>query len=223
MDNESSATNGFSAAHTPPAPPAPPPMPPGLAGRNPYDFITNPNRPNKKRLLPGTNSKKGQIIIAVGGATILLMIILIFVGLISGGSSDLKKDYLSLAQQQAELIRVTEIGVSKSRQAEAKNLAITTQYTLVSQQPEVLALAKKAGVVTNTKLLALNKNSETDALLANADQTNQFDEVFLKTLRAELQKYQQTLKKIYDDSSLTSTKTTLSKDYDAIDVLLGNK
>lgn len=207
----------------PEAPPAPPPMQRVSAQHNPYDFITNPAAPQKKGLLPGGNSKIGRLILFGAGALVLITLALVVVAILNSGGTALKADYTDLAQQQTELIRVSGIGVTKARQAEAKNLAITTQYTLASQQPGTLALAKKAGASTDAKTLALGKDAQTDAALTSADQANQFDEVFTKALREGLQKYQQTLKKIYDAASSSSARDTLSKDYNAIDVLLGNK
>ncbi len=202
------------------APPAPPPLQPMAAQHNPYDFITNPGKPVKKGL-PGGSSKLGRLIIVGAGAVILIMFGVIVAAVLSSGGGAVKTDYVSLVQQQAELIRISGVGADKARQADAKNLAITTQYALTSQQPGILALAKKAGVVVDVKTLAASKDVKTDALLANADQSNQFDEVFIKTLLAELQTYQQNLKKIYDASSTQSTKNTLSKDYDAVNSLIG--
>jgi len=86
-----------------------------------------------------------------------------------------------------------------------------------------LALAKKAGADTDAKTLASTKDTKTDDLLTSADQANHFDEVFIKTIRERLQKYQLALKKVYEATSKTSTKDTLSKDYNAVDTLLGNK
>ncbi len=207
----------------PEAPAAPPPLQPVTAQHNPYEFITNPSHPPKKKLLPGGNSKIGRLIIAGVGVVVLLMIALIVMSLINSGSTALKTDYQNLVSQQAEVIRISGIGATKARQSEAKNLAITTQYSLTTQQSALLALAKKAGANTDAKSLAASKDSKTDAALTSADQANQFDEVFTKTLTVELQKYQLALKKVYDATTSASTKDTLSKDYNAVDALLGKK
>ena len=206
--------------------PAPPPYQPVGHGHDPYEFITNPGRPAKKSLLGsvlGGNSAKGRLIIAAAGVVILLFLVVIAYSFITSGNGKLKQDYQSLAQQQAEIIRVSEIGVSKAKQTEAKNLAVTTKYTLTSQQPAILSLAKKAGAKTDAKTLILGKDNQTDSLLTTADQTNQFDTVFIKTLQTKLQKYQQALKKIYDASSKTATKDILTKDYDAVTSLIGSQ
>ncbi len=201
-------------------PPAPPPYQPVTPHHNPYEFITNPGPPPKKSLLPKGNSKMQRLIIAAAGATILLLIVLIFLSFLSRGSATLKADYLKLLQQQTELIRVSDIGLTKAKQPEAKNLAITAKLTLTSQQTETLKLAKSAGAETNTKFLVLGKNAQTDTQLTAAEQANQFDVTFVKTMLEGLQAYQKTLKSVHDASDATA-KTTLNSYYSAVNNLIG--
>lgn len=203
------------------APPAPPPFQRTTAQHNPYDFITNSPAQKKKSLLPGGGSKTTRLLLAVLGGAVLIVLVLVVVSLFSGGGAALKSDYTSLTQQQTELIRISGIGVTKAHQADAKNLAITTQYTLTSQQASTLALAKNARAATDSKSLAAGRNTKTDESLTSADQANKFDEVFTAALRDSLQKYQQTLKKIYDASTSSAAKATLSKNYNAVNDLLG--
>jgi hypothetical protein len=201
-------------------PQAPPPYQPVTPRHNPYEFITNPGPPPKKSLLPKVNSKKQRLIIAVAGAVVLLLIGLILLSLLNSGSAALKADYLKLLQQQTELIRVSDVGATKAKQSEAKNLAITAKLTLTSQQIETLKLAKSAGAETNPKFLTLGKNAQTDTQLTTAEQANQFDVTFVKTMLEGLQAYQQTLKKVQDASD-ANTKATLSTYYSAVSSLIG--
>ena len=191
--------------------------------QSPYDFITNPSKPPKKSLLPGGNSFKARLLIVGIGITILLVVAIIVINILGSSSTGLKNDYLSLAQQQAELIRVSTIGIQKANDSDAKNLAILVQGSLSSEQPAILNLAKKAGVNTSAKSLALGQNTQTDKTLDAAAQTNQFDTVFIKTMQDGLKKYQQTLKKIYDATSDQKTKSTLSEDYINADLLINRQ
>ncbi len=202
------------------APPAPPPLQTITAQNNPYDFITNPASQPKKKLFPGGNSLTSRLIFIGGGVVILFLIGMLVISLLNSGAKSLKNEYTSLVLQQAELIRVSDIGVEKARQSKAKNLAITTRLSLTSQQPDLLALAKKAGAPTEPKILATGADAKTDTLLTTADQSNQFDEEFTKFIYASLLKYQQSLKNVYDATSKTSTKDTLSKNFNAVNVLL---
>lgn len=205
------------------APPAPPPIQPVTARSNPYDFITNPTTTPKKKLFPGGSSLTGRLILIGAGVMILFMIGLVIVALLNSGSTALKNDYSSLVLQQAELIRISDIGVQKAQQSDAKNLAITTKLSLSSQQPGLLALAKKSGAATDPKILATSADTKTDTALTTADQANQFDEEFIKILSSGLQKYQQSIKKVYDATTNATTKDTLSKNFNAVNILLGTK
>ncbi len=203
------------------APPAPPPMQPITAQNNPYEFITNPTTPTKKRLFPGGNSLISRLIVISLGVVILFIIGLVAFSLFNSDSTSLKNDYSDLVQQQAELIRVSDIGIQKSRQSTAKNLAITSKLSLTSQQPGLLALAKKARAITDPKKIAAGADPKTDSALTSADQSNNFDEEFIKLMSANLAKYQKSLKNVYNASTNTKSKDTLSKNYNAISVLIG--
>ncbi|HSX23747.1 MAG TPA: hypothetical protein VLE74_01475 [Candidatus Saccharimonadales bacterium] len=205
------------------APPAPPPIQPPSRSHNPYEFITNPGTPVRRKLLPGTTSKTGRFVIAVVGAIVFILLAFIIFGFIRNSGGGFKADYLSLEQQQVELIRVSDIGVAKAHEADAKNLAITTKYSITSQRAAISSLAKKAGASSNPKVLVLGKNSQTDVLLTNADQTNQFDTVFIQTMQTSLKTYQQTLKKIYDGTTKASTKAVLANDFNDVSKLIGSQ
>jgi hypothetical protein len=191
------------------------------SSNNPYDFIANQG--GKKGRLAGGGSMKSRIIIVVVAAAVLLIIGIVLISLLSGSGGGLKDDYTSLVQQQAELIRIGELGTQKARQAEAKNLAYTVKLSLASQQGDMIHLAKKAKADTSAKSLALGRDSQTDAALTAADQSNRFDSTFITTMQAGLQKYQQALKKVYDQSTNKTNKALLSKAYDDVGVLIGNQ
>ncbi len=200
------------------APSAPPPIQP--TNQNPYEFITNPSQTAKRKFLLGSNTQKSRILIIITGILILISVAVLAISLINNIGTNSADTYQALAQEQTELIRIADIGVSKATQSDAKNLATTTKLTLVSQQPTIFDLAKKAGVKTDAKSLALGKNPETDSLLTSAEQNNKFDEVFTKTLQTNLKKYQQNLKKAYDAGGTKKAKGTLSKYYKDIGNLI---
>lgn len=204
---------------SPLAPPAPPPMQPMAPQRNPYDFITQPPSPKKGGLL-GSSGKKQRIIIVVVIVLILSLLAAVVIALLGQSGNQLKADYLSLAQQQAEIIRISDIGVSKASRSDAKNLAVNTKLSLLSEQTAILGLAKKAGANTDSKILGLGKDAKTDAALTAAAQTNQFDAEFTKLLQVKLKEYQKSLQKIYDASESQADRDTLSKSYKNTETLI---
>lgn len=183
-----------------------------------YDFIMSANHKPKKPLLPRSNSKQTRIFIFLGGIVLLLVIFTVVMTMISSAGNGEKDTLLKAAQQQAELIRVSKIGIDKARDPDTRNLAMTTNLSLQSDQVSLLA-----HLSTNSKQLSLGKNTKTDVALTTAEQSNRFDEVFTSTLQTELTAYQKTLKSAYDGSSNKKTKATLAEEYTHAGVLLSKK
>lgn len=183
-----------------------------------YDFITNTNHTPKKSLLPKGNSKQSRILIVVGGVIILIILATIVMALISSAGNSNQKTLLTAAQQQAELIRVSKIGIDKARDPATINLAVTTNLSLQSDQAPLLAHVK-----ASSKQLALGKNTKTDVALTTAEQSNKFDEVFTATLKTELAAYRKTLKTAYDGASGKKTKATLATEYKNAGLLLAQQ
>jgi hypothetical protein len=193
-------------------PPAPPPIPPGHGHENPYAFLDEHGK-RKRSLLPGGNSKKQRVIIVVGGLLVLLVVGFILYSMLTSSASSPKEDLLSLEQQQAELIRVADIGMQKAHQSDTKNFAVTAKYTIISQQGQVAAIAKKAHFKASTKQLQAGKNTKTDSTLTTADQNNQFDQTFTVVYKTQLLNYRRTLEKVRSEMTGTKTRATL-KTYD---------
>lgn len=173
---------------------------------NDYDFITNPAKPPQRKLIGYGNSMQSRIIIVAIGVLLMIFIGLGVTTLLSSGEKEYKSTLLKITQQQAELIRISDMGSTKARNPDTLNLAITTKATLKTDQATMLTRVK-----ANEKLLAQLKDSKTDQLLISAEQSNNFDEVFTKTIKAQLLDYQATLKLAYDSSSNKATRADLEK------------
>lgn len=200
------------------SPPAPPPTPPNL-GKG-YEFLTE--QPVKKNSLLG-GSKKSRIAIAVAGAILLIIIGLVVYTLLNSASDGTKKDLVIAVQQQNELIRISEIGVKEATSGEARNLAVTTNLSLVSSQTELQDLAKKAGAKLDAKQLKAASNSQSDKTLEQAKQINRFDEEFTKIIESQLLAYQQTLKRIYQSAQNQNSKNSLNQLYENASILIGEE
>lgn len=186
--------------------------------QNQYDFITNPGKPPKKPLLPTGNSMQARIFIVLGGVLVLLIVGILVATLISSSGKGQKETLLKAAQQQTELIRVSKTGIDNARSPAARNLAVTTNLTLQSDQKALLTHVK-----ASQKQLALSKDTKTDIALTTAEQSNKFDEVFTETIQSQLAAYQKTLKTAYDGTSSKSLKTSLSEQYTHAGTLIGKQ
>lgn len=206
-------------------PPAPPPYNPQQIEKNPYDFLMDKPEP-KKGLLPtfsGGNFKKRILIIAVGGLITLMLVVIIY-GLAFGGAPSNKEELISIAQQQNEIIRVASIGDQKAREAQAKSLGLTTKLTLITDQQPLLSTLKSQKVRISSRQLSASKNPKTDDALTQADQANQFDDVYIHTLQDELTNYQKALKKAYDNPATgQKLRSTLATQYKNASLIINTK
>ena len=180
-----------------------------------YNFIVNPAQKAKKPLLPRGNSTQARIFVVLGGVIALLIIGVVVSSLISSGGKAQKETLLKAAQQQAELIRVSNIGITKARDPSARNFASTTSLTLQSDQRALLVHVK-----ASAKELALGKNTKNDIALTEAEQSNNFDAVFTQMLKTQLTTYEKTLKNAYDGASSKKTKATLADEYNHANTLV---
>ena len=192
-------------------------------GQNPYDFILNSsNQPKKSGLghfLSSPQNKTQRIIFIAAGGVILLMLALIVFSLIFSSGGGNRDQLLGLAQRHAELVRVSDIGLEKSRDSEARNLAATTKLSLQSSQSNLMTIVNKTGKVGNKELSA-GQDPETDKALEAAERNNRFDEAFIQILSDQLQEYQTELKATHSASSSAANKQTYSNILNQVGALL---
>lgn len=200
--------------------PAPPPVVPNGDGQNQYDFIFNPNQQQKKPSLFGNIPKKGRLIVAAGGALVLIMIVMLVAGLISNAGKADTEALVAAAKQQQELIRISKIGTDKAKTQAAKNIAVTTLLALESEQDEMQEAIKTAGL-NPKKVLTASANSKTDQALTAAEQNNRFDEEFLIVMTTSLTNYQKSVKAAYDGATSKKLKAALTKQFNSANALAG--
>jgi flagellar basal body-associated protein FliL len=200
--------------------PAPPPVTPTGNGQPQYDFIFNDNKPSKKSLLPANMSKKGRLLIIGASVLLLIMLVVIIAGMISNAGKGDTQALVTAAKQQQELIRVAEIGISKAKTQDAKNIAITTKLALSSQQAEMQAAIKTAGL-NPKKVLTGSVSTKTDQDLTAAEQNNRFDEEFLKIMSESLAAYQKSVKAAYDGATSKKLKAALTTQFKSANTLAG--
>lgn len=212
-------------------PPAPPPVNPhtpanqdqAQPGSNPYAFIFEEKKKSKKSMLPKGNSAGQRIILAVGGLCTLLLLVVLVIGLLGSKDAANKVELESLAQQEAEIIRVAGIGLAKAHDPTTKNLAATTSSDLSSNQIALLAALKRNGIKVSAKDLAFAKNPDTDTALTEADQTNTFDSAFTQELTKELSAFRTKVQAAYNSTSSKSLSQALGQAYQETGVLLALK
>lgn len=206
--------------------PAPPPAPlPNKPGdNNPYDFIMNDNNAPKRGMFSWLNnsSKNARLAIFVGGLVALLIIIIMFVSLLSSAGKSQTESLISLAQEQAEIVRVANIGVEKANSQDTKNLASTALSNMESAEFQTVSLLASNGHKLDTKKLALKQSSETDSQLEEATNNNSFDETFTKIVETQLKAYRLHVQSLYGTSKNDIEKSILSSQFSSVSIFLSS-
>ena len=188
--------------------------------QNQYDFITDPVVRKKKSLLPsgGFNmSKKMMIVLGVTGFLIVATLIALVYSQLTGGPTNADQ-LIVVAQQQNELIRISEVAIKEATGTQAKNLAMTTKLSLRSDQTSLLAALKAQKVKVGALKTA---DPETDKMLTEATQNNRFDEVYLEHIQKELVDYQKKLETAYKTTEGTKLKATMKTQYENASIIIG--
>ncbi len=186
---------------------------------NPYDFIFQENVP--KRGLGGGDKKKTLIIFATIVLAVIGLLILILSLAFRGSGSD-TAPYISIAQQQAEMIRITTPAneADALRTQAAKNLATNAQAVLQTDQKLLVDLLGKNGTKIGEKELAAKQSAATDAALEAAKTTGTYDSTYVSTMQTSLKTYQQTLQLTYQKAMTDTEKDLLTKQYNNATLLL---
>ncbi len=185
---------------------------------NQYEFITSPQLPQKPSGLAALGAVNKKMLALVGGSVLILLIVIISVVVSMLNSGPTNKDHLlAAASLQAELIRVSDVAVKEAHGPDARNLAITTQLSLRSDQTELTAALKAQKV----KAPGAGKNAKTDALLTEATQNNRFDQTYMEFIQEQLVDYQKKLYTAHQTSESNKLKETLKNQYLNASILVG--
>jgi predicted outer membrane protein len=188
------------------------------SGHNPYEFIVNPNTPHKRGLLGGNDFIK-KILLLVGGAILLMAVAAIVLSAL-GPKADSGATLTAITQRQQEIIRVATTGSTQATGSDTKNFATNVELGVSSNQSQILTYLASKGTKLNAKQLALDKNAQTDKLLADATAASTFDSVITQNLASQLTTYQNSLRSAYKQTSNQKTKQVLQSSYNAAALLL---
>lgn len=191
------------------------------SGGNPYEFIMSSGQPSKSTISSpdGGDMRRRILIAAIAGSFLIIAAILVFTFL-SNSNKGNEETLLTIAKQQAELIRIGEAGTTKAKGPAAQNLAITTKLSISTVQKDFLSFAGKQGVKIDPKAIA-SPNAKNDSELSVAEQNNKYDEVLTAMINKQLTDYTASLKKAYNETESKSGKEVLSNAFQQAELLLG--
>ena len=171
--------------------PQQPYMPPNQG--NPYDFIMNPAQMPKRSRNPLSGNKfLTRIALGLGSAFVVLIILVVLVALLATNKTN-TADLVSLAQSQQEIIRIATLGTTDSNIQATRNLAVTTEYSVKSQQQIILARLNKLGKKVSSKDLTLKQDATVDQKFAAAKANSTYDQTYTQVVQDKLSAYSQQL------------------------------
>ena len=177
------------------------------------------SRQKKKFGIGGLDPLVVKIIFILGIAFAVIVVMAIVVNLAAPkrlGNADL----ISLAQTQQEIIRVADAGNAGAVRQTTKNLAITTEYTLRTQQAALLDTLAKQGVKVKDKELGLKQDASTDLKLKEAQQTSTYDTTFSQIIEDELRSYANNVSALHDRTASESQRDFLSTNFTQAQLLI---
>lgn len=202
-------------------PPQTPYQPPTLPQPIPnqsskYDFIMSAGNSSRRRPFGGGNFSKLVLLAVVG--VVVVVILLIASSIFGGGKTD--PNVIKIAQEQTELIRVSQLDYKDLAEQPTLNLALNTQLSMISAQQEYLKYLSEHGIGIKTKELGLAMNPQTDSQLTAAMANGQLDSTMNRILVDQLAGYQETIKQVFNTTTNNDTKKELKKMYDDAALLI---
>lgn len=173
---------------------------PNSSSPDPYDFILNPETSPKKSkfgLSLGTDSKLAKSLIFVTGFVVLIIVLIGGYSFINNASQAQTEKLVEIAKAQNEIVRITSSSTEKIHDRQLLYRATSTRVSTLSANQEIIQALNKRGRKLNDKDLAAGANSNTDALLLEAEQNGRFDQVFTEILDAQLTNYKIQIESAY--------------------------
>jgi hypothetical protein len=188
------------------------------ADNNPYQFIMEP--PKKQKPVGGLTNNPFimKLIMLVGGAVVLLIVGAIVLNVFFAPKTNVE-DIVGITQSEQEIIRIATQG-SSAAETSTRNAAISTQLAVTTQQQVWLNYLAQHKRKVPLKELGLKKNTTTDSQLAQARATSTFDGTFRTIMRSQLEAYSILLKDTADNAPEGQQKTTLTTQYNHVQLLL---
>jgi len=200
-----------------------PPLPAGAnnghTGHNPYEFIVNPGAPKRRSLsLGGGNPFLMRIFLLVGGAVVIMIVAAIILSALAPKGST--PGLISIAQRQQEIVRIASTATTQASGLDIQNFAATVAASVTSDQQATLAFLQAHGTKLSTKTLALDQDTKTDSILADAATAGTYDTAVTQNLTEQLQTYESLLAQTFKETNNKQSKQLLQSNFSNASVLV---
>ncbi len=189
---------------------------------NQYDFITNPETPPKKKLIPkisGSGGDKSSLLVKIVAGLAIVTILILVGSIIFGGKGANRDQLLSVARTQSSILALTKIGTTKAGSTDTKSLANSVAITLQSDQNAIIEQLGKSGKVKAQEYAGV-ASATTAQTLTVAEQNGTFDVAFESTIKEELASYQAKLQSAHDSTDAKALKAVLAQAFDNTSLLI---
>ena len=170
----------------------------------------------------GSGNGMGMRIAVFGIGIVLLIVIFATIATLMKGPSNVPNMKV-VAQDQAELIRVTTLATQDQSNDISQNttlyFAMNTNLTISSAQQKLLAFLSAHGAKLSNATLALKTNNQTTQALAAAAASSTYDTTFLTAMQGDMSTYMSDLKIAYAASKNTQEQQLLKTDYQSAQLL----
>jgi len=151
-----------------------------------YDFILKAGQKPKARLLPDLGLPKPAKIALV---VILAVFVLVIVLAVALGGNNKSSSVVGLAAEAQEIARVSASVKTASTDPNLQALAETVNVVLTNQERQFTAYLATKHQKVSTKSLAADLNSQSDAQISAATQSNTLRSFYIAYLRTNLANY----------------------------------
>jgi hypothetical protein len=183
----------------------------------PYQFITNPQKPPRQSIISGLLGNAGlpmRVGVIAGGLVVLFILFSVFRSLLSNAPD--VAPFITVAQEQQELIHLVS---NSPEQANAnlplntRNLTATMQASLTSSQRQTIQYLINNKKKIKEKQLNLKVSAATDTQLTNAAAAATYNQTFTEILQSKLNAYSKTLSQTYNQTKGKKGRALLSDSY----------
>lgn len=185
---------------------------------NPYDFLAEQEQKTKKSLLPNMSGP----MLVLAAVAVLIILTIIASALFLGKNKSSTTGIIEVIGRAQEINRINTLEQQQIKDASTADLLATAQIALTSEQNQLSVYAKAHRIKISPKKLEIYKNSQTDAQLQTAAQSNTLDSAYAAYLKQALNEYSDSLNNAYQNTKKVELQAILKDAYVSTQTLLGN-
>lgn len=190
---------------------------------NNYDFIINPAKPSKKKLIPN-NSLLSRVLIILVGLTILVFAIIIVKGILSPPPFQFQA-MLTVAQDQQEITHILTNTASngaalQSLSSRTQNYIATAQLVVPDEQTSLITYLSNNGYKLSATQLNQTISNTIDSQITASISNGDYDQTLITIMQQQLKKYIYDISVDYKQTKGPIGRSLLLKDYNGAKLML---